>query len=258
MKIKAGPDWFENEEFWLKYKPLMFDRDREEDTGLEVDAMLKLAGAKESLAVLDVCCGYGRHDMFFAKKGHKVCGTDISSVYLDQARADAARQGLDIEFIKTDARDFVRKGEFDLAVNYFSSFGYFEESEDDLKLARNVYDSLKPGGIFLIETRSKETACLQFKEREWFQRDGFIIILEYKLIDACTKMRNRWLFIGDSHQPGDELTEVEYDIRLYSALEMGMLLSEAGFDEIEFYGGIDGREFDHNAETMVALARKLK
>lgn len=256
MIIKADEDWFKNEDFWIQYKPLMFDKDRIEDTEKEVDSIIRLAAVKPGAAILDTCCGYGRHSLVFARKGCNVTGIDLSQAYLEEAVSNAKMEGLEIDYQRQDIREYNESHKFDVAVNYFSSFGYFQDETDDILMARNVFESLKPGGRFLIETRSKETACLQFKEREWFQRDGYIIILEYKLVDACTRILNRWLFIKDDHNKENQLTEVLYHIRLYSALEMARLLTDVGFSEVEFYGGIDGRSFDHNAETMIAVATK--
>ncbi|WP_041076350.1 class I SAM-dependent methyltransferase [Thermotoga caldifontis] len=53
-------------------------------------------------------------------------------------------------------RDFVRPGYFDLVINMFTSFGYFKDQEDNLRVLRNIKESLKSNGKLLMEMVSKE------------------------------------------------------------------------------------------------------
>ena len=254
--IEDFEDWFKNPDFWEQYRPLMFDPDRMEDTPLEVDGMISLAEVREGSAVLDLCCGEGRHAFEFARRGYRVTGVDITEPYLRQAEKTRKESGLEVRFLKQDIRKFHEDGSFDFAFNFFTSFGYFDDPEDDLRFCRNVCRSLKPGGRFLIDTIGKETAALKFRPTEWFQRDGFCIMLEYKITDGWTHIENRWLFVSDDHDNPGILHETKFRHRLYSAVEMAQLLTEAGFSEVRFYGSLDGRPYDHKAERMLVVASR--
>ena len=256
MLINDHDRWYENPDFWRIYEPLMFDPDRIEDTELEVEQMIRLSGIEPPADILDVCCGWGRHGFEFVKKGYTVTGVDITEPYLQQGREQAAKTGLKMKFIHQDVRDYKQENSYDLAVNFFSSFGYFDEPEDDLRFCENVCKSLRKNGIFLIDTIGKETAALKFKETEWFRRDGYLIMLEYEITDGWTHIRNRWRFLSDNPSEKNELYDAVFMHRLYSAVEMAKLLSEAGFTEIRFYGALDGRPYDHKAERMLCLAVK--
>lgn len=54
-------------------------------------------------------------------------------------------------------RSFIRPLSYDLVLNMFTSFGYFDDKKDDLKVLENVFVSLKPGGFLLIDVMGKET-----------------------------------------------------------------------------------------------------
>ncbi|MDC7124257.1 MAG: methyltransferase type 11, partial [Spirochaetales bacterium] len=95
-----------------------------------------------------------------------------------------------------------------------------------------------------------------FKETEWFNRDGYNIMLEYRVTDGWTHIENRWLFVSEDSTVPAQLNETVFRHRLYSAVEMAGLLTEAGFSEVRFYGALDGRLYDHKAERMLALAVK--
>ena len=126
-------DWFEDDQFWLRFAPVMFDSQRWEETPLEVDGILRMADVPPAAAVLDSCCGVGRHSLEFARRGFSVTAVDRTGPYIEAARESAAAEGLDIEFLQQDVREFIRTGSFDLALNLFTSFGFFSSLDEEIK-----------------------------------------------------------------------------------------------------------------------------
>lgn len=246
---RRGGSWFEDEEFWNVFAPLMFDENRWAETPGVVDAIESLAASAPGDAVLDACCGPGRHSLEFAHRGYRVTGVDLMESYLEAARESAREDGLDIEFLRADMRDFRRPGSFDLAVNLFNSFGYFADPAEDLGMLRNIRESLRPGGRFVLEMLGKETAVRDFTEGEWFERNGWTVLTEYSVVGAWEGMRNRWVLIR-----GAERIERSFVQRLYSGTEMAALLARAGFGEVRILGSLRGAPYDRKAENLVVLA----
>lgn len=206
MEIDKNAPWWKQEWFWDAYRPLMFDPDRMADTAAEVDGVLKLMGLKAGDAFLDSCCGFGRHSLELARRGLSVTGVDRQESYLAEARAAAAREGLPAGFILENSLTFRRPGAFCGAMNFFSSFGYFDEPEEEEEAVKNIYHSLKPGGAFLVDVQGKELLARDYKEREWFERNGYKIFLEYGISPGWTSLENRWLFVPDEGGgDGDEV-----------------------------------------------------
>jgi SAM-dependent methyltransferase len=201
--------------------------------------------------VLDLCCGFGRITAELARRGFAATGVDITAAYLETAREEAAGEGLDIEYLEADARSFKRPGFFDLAVNLYISFGYFEDPREDLLLAQNAWESLKPGGTLIIETLGKEIAVRDFIEAEWFERAGCTVLTEYAPVDSWSGLRNRWILLREGRRIERTFTQ-----RLYAASELRRLLGEAGFSRTELYGGWDESPYDRKAETLIAVGRK--
>jgi len=242
--------WFEDEDFWKAYGPLMFDGKRWAEVPAVVDALERLAGLEPGDAILDACCGPGRHSVEFAKRGYRVTGVDLTRDFLDAARESAEAEGVDLELVRADIRGFSRPGAFDLAVNLFTSFGYFEDPADDLAALRRFRESLAPGGSLVVETLGKETAARDFIEGEWFERDGWTVCTEFTVVGAWEALKNRWVLIR-----GAERVDRSFDLRLYSGLEMKRLLLEAGFSRVEIYGSVEGAPYDEKASSLVALAK---
>jgi SAM-dependent methyltransferase len=274
-------EWFNDEHFWKAYAPIMFDEFRWAELPLAADGVTRLArldlyGVTEAAEtaeatkttkiteiiepaarspaaprLLDLCCGFGRMTLELAGRGFACTGVDITQGYLDTAREDAAAENLDIEFIKADIRDFVRPGFFDLAINLYISFGYFADPQEDKRVLKNAYDSLKSGGALIIETLGKEIAVRDFVRSEWFRRAGYIVLTEYAPVDSWTSLWNRWTLLKDG-----ERIEKEFTQRLYSAGELRALLLEAGFSQVEIYGGWNESPYDETAEKLILVGRK--
>jgi len=253
----AGPadGWFEDEAFWTAYAPLMFDEARWAEVPAVIDAIEGLASPPRGGAVLDACCGPGRHSLELASRGYRVTGVDLTAAYLDAARESASAWGVEVEFLRGDMRRFSRPGAFDLAVNLYTSFGYFADPADDIRMLRALRTSLKPGGALVIETTGKETAARDFVESEWFERGGATVLTEYAVVGDWEGLSNRWIVIKQLEGGGLERMDRSFVVRLYSAVEMREAMLEAGFSSVAIHGSLQGAPYDEKAQSLVALAR---
>jgi SAM-dependent methyltransferase len=248
-----GKEWFEDQDFWLAYAPLMFDESRWAEVPEAVDRLVKLSSIKAGGRVLDLCCGVGRHSVEFARRGFSVTGVDITEAYLEAAAETAAAEaaGASLELVRDDARHFSRPGQFDLCLNLYTSFGYFSRREDDLLLLRNCAKNLAPGGRLILETVGKETAARDFVEREEFERAGWNVTTEFKILGGWEYEVNRWIL-----EKGSERIDHSFALRLYSGYEMKQALAEAGFASASIFGGLDGKPYDEKADSLVAVASR--
>ncbi|MFP4459356.1 MAG: class I SAM-dependent methyltransferase [Candidatus Zixiibacteriota bacterium] len=245
-------EWCQNMDYWKAFEDWMFNYHRLEIAPGEINSALYLMDlqVKENLDILDICCGIGRHSIAFSLLGHSVTGIDISPDYIDRAKMASQNAGAEIEFITADAYNFKREKSFDLAISMFTSFGLYEDDAKNRQILKNAYESLRPGGQFFLDVMGKEIIARIFIERDWENHDGIIRIHEREIIDDFTKIRNRQIVID-----GDDRQEFVYTHWLYSAGELRMMLHEAGFKEIEFYGDYDGIAYDNQAQRLIAIAK---
>ena len=259
MKHKA--EWFNDDDFWAQYAPIMFDDARWDEVPHVVSGVTRMAkitlpeagGKTKKPRALDLCCGFGRITLELARRGFAAAGVDITAAYLNAAREDAAHEGLDIEYIQNDVRRFKRKNAFDTALNLYNSFGFFENADDDLLFLKNAHYSLREGGSLIIDTRGKEIAVRDYTEAEWFERAGFVVLTETMPVDSWGSLWNRWILLKDGTR-----REKVFVQRLYAASELRSLLREAGFSAVELYGGWDERPYDQDADSLIAVGRKQK
>lgn len=244
-------EWFDDENLWKTTYPYMFPDDRLE-LGLEqVEQLLELVSFQGD-SVLDLCCGPGRHSVALASRGLKVTGVDKTPFLLSKARERAAAAGVQVEWVHQDMRDFVRPDSFDLIINLFTSFGYFDDKDEDLKVLANIYQSLKAGGVLVIDVVGKERLAKIFLETSSEKmEDGTFFVQRREIYEDWTRIRNEWLLIKDDH-----IRRFYFHHTVYSGQELKDRLLQAGFDTVLLYGDFSGAEYGREAARLVAVARK--
>jgi SAM-dependent methyltransferase len=242
-------NWFEDDEFWREFFPVMFPEERFAAASGQVEQILKLTGV-QSGAVLDLCCGPGRHSQEFAQRGFAITGVDKSEFLLQQAKARSTAQ---VEWVRQDMRDFRRERAFDLACNLFTSFGYFESEDDNLQVLRNVHASLKPGGVFVLELLGKERLARIWKDSIVTDYpDGSTWVQRPQVRDEWCRVENEWLLIK-----GDSARRYSFKHWIYSARELKDLLRFSGFAKVDVFGDLGGSPYGLDALRLIAVARRV-
>jgi SAM-dependent methyltransferase len=244
--------WHDQDRWWEGTRPALFRAWTWDRAPQQVEQVLALAGIEPPVRVLDMPCGVGRHALEFARLGCMVTGVDRTEAYLREARERAEELGLKVEFVEGDMREFRREGTFDLGVNLFTSFGYFEDQAEDVAVLRNFHESLRPDGTLIMEMAGKEIIARDFQPRDWRELDdGALWLEERRVTHDWTWIENRWILIKDG-----ERREFPLATRLYGAAELRRVLEEAGFETIRVYGSLGGAAYDHEAERLIAVARR--
>src|SRR5579864_11032 len=120
-----------------------------QQTAQEIEFLTRALEPKRGERLLDVPCGNGRLAIALAERGLDAIGVDGSAELLDDGRKDAAQRRLATKFELGDMRQLPWASEFDHAICFGNSFGYFGE-EGNREFLRGVYRTLKPGGRFVL------------------------------------------------------------------------------------------------------------
>jgi SAM-dependent methyltransferase len=251
MKTTRKREWFDDDLFWRELYPFMFPDNRfaeAEEQMTKALALTKPAGK----SVLDLCCGPGRCTIALAKRGFSVTGVDRTRYLLDKGRAKASAARLRIEWVMKDMRDFVRPDSYALVLSMFTSFGYFDDKREDMKVLENMIRSLQPGGACLIEVLGKERlAKILSPTTSTLLPDGSMLVERHEIFDDWTRVQNEWLLIRDG-----KVRSFKFHHTIYSGLELRDRMERAGFAGVTLYGNLDGDVYGPNAERLVALGRK--
>ena len=244
-------DWFADDEFWEATYPFMFPAHTFEAAEHEAGQLMALSGC-QSGRLLDLCCGPGRHAVPFRKAGFNVTGVDRSQLLLDKARVYSAEHGAAIEWVKSDMRDFLRSDSFELAICMSTSFGFFEDASDNLRVLENVFESLRPSGCFVLDVMGKEKIARVFAPVGATEHPEAGTRFERRsVVDDWSKMDNTWTLLKDG-------VARDFHLRhwLYSGQELKAMLLEAGFPDVELVGDLSGAPYGLDASRLIAVARK--
>jgi D-alanine-D-alanine ligase len=233
------PDWWR---FIFNANYLKTDGDVVDDTSItkqEIDKFIEIASLKKESAILDLCCGQGRHTLELAGRGfQRVYGLDSSAYLIQRAKKQAKKESIFANFREGDARKIPYSSDsFDNVLILGNSFGYFESKEDDLRVLKGVLRALKPKGKILIDVSDGNFIKSNFKPRswEWIDED-YLVCRERSLSKDRQKLISREVIIKvDEGIKADQF----YAERLYTKETIKKLLESAGFSGIQFFGIIN-------------------
>ena len=135
-------DWFNSPFYHLLYK----ERDSYEATYFMNNLINKLQIDKNS-SILDLACGRGRYSLYLSNIGHKVTGIDISKENISEAKKNESDK---LNYILHDMR-YPLNQKFDLILNLFTSFGYYEKDADNLSVIKSIKSNLETDGQAVID-----------------------------------------------------------------------------------------------------------
>jgi SAM-dependent methyltransferase len=220
-------------------------------TDEEVDRIEERLRLEPASDVLDVPCGEGRIGRRLAARGHRVTGVDLTERFIEEGRHRAAADGVELTWVRGDMRRLAFEAEFDAAVNYWGSLGYFED-EGNRAFVAGVARALRPGGRLLIETLTLETLLPEFSQRMW-QRIGETLVLQESRFDhERGRVDTEWTLIA-----ADGTRDVrDSSIRVYCYAELTALLREVGFTSFEGVDTASGEPFGLGADRLTLVATR--
>lgn len=227
----------------------------EERTKTEVDGVIKLLNLQQSMAILDIPCGYGRHSLELARRGFSVIGVDINSIHLQKARKELAEENIKIEFVQENMLDISFNKKFDAVINMFYSFGFFDSDEENERVLKNFFNALKPQGKFLMHTDVNMPRIISGKyptHEVRKLRSGKELVVNDSYDPVTKRINGEWV-IKDTE--GNE-EKKSYSIRVYSKEEFIDLCKKVGFSQCVAYGDWDETGYTSESEDMIIIAKK--
>ena len=224
-----------------------------ERTAKEIEFVTGTLALPDDAAMLDLCCGWGRHSIGLAQRGYKITGLDLSGYHIELARKAAAEAEVDVAWIEGDMRRIpAPEGSFDAVINLFTAFGYFDDAENQ-QVLEEVSRVLAPRGRFLIDLINRDYLMSVFTETDWRQGDDDWLVLEHRDWDAKTgRVHVVWTIV----EPNGKRRTHSHDERIYTLQEIELRLADAGLRVLDSFGGFDGRTLGRDSRRLIVLAEK--
>lgn len=240
-------NWFE-EWFNSPYYHLLYQNRSEEEAENFIKAITSFLNINEGAKVLDAACGKGRHSRTLAKLGFGVIGIDLSQNSIKYAKQFETTQ---LKFAVHDIREVYKANEFDYVFNLFSSFGYFEEDEEDLKAIEAFAATLKKEGTLVLDYINTEWAVKNMKPRDIIQRGEVQFHIQKRLENGFVKKRIEFLAHGEDYNFQEQL-------KVINLFKFEKMLKQAGLELKRTFGDYELNEFvSSSSPRLILVAQKI-
>jgi 2-polyprenyl-3-methyl-5-hydroxy-6-metoxy-1,4-benzoquinol methylase len=251
--VNAEPNWFDGffEGDYLDEFGADIDEER---TRREIDFVAEKLELQPGARLLDVACGHGRHSLELARRGFRVTGVDLSPRSLELAREAAKRESLDIDLVLRDARGLEFDGEFDAAINLFTSvIGYFDDDAETRLVLERVVRGLRPGGSFLVDTINLLGLASRFRPTNWEElKSGTLLLQRHEYDFRNARDSSVWTFV----RPDGSRGELRNSVRVYAPHELIEMLENAGLEVVGAWGSFEGAELAFDTWRLILRGDK--
>jgi SAM-dependent methyltransferase len=258
MPMKAPNDWWRTffsgtaVQMWLQATS-------EEQTKQEADFIQKMVQVPPPGRLLDVPCGGGRHALALAVRGYVMTGVDISSDFLNAARAGSLGRTAPgtlpatVTWEQRDMCDLPWAEEFDGAYCFGNSFGYQDEA-GNADFLKAMGRALKPGGRFILDSSYiVEVILPTLQERAWYQTGDIITLADRRYDHVTGRLEVEYTWVRNGGMEKQAMSA-----RLYSYREMVLLFEAAGFGDLQAFSSLTEEPFRLRAPRLLLVATKRR
>ena len=238
--------WFNSPYYYLLYQHRVTA-----EAAQFTEQLLPYLRAEPPETILDVACGKGRYSRILAEKGFDITAFDLSETAIQEALHFEQEN---LHFYLHDMRRPFWINYFDLAFNFFTSFGYFRTRREHDDSIRTIAQSLKPDGYFVIDylnthytaghlktTEEKRIDNLHFRISRWQDEDHF-----FKQVQLQNKEG------GLSHLATERVMK-------FSLGDFTEMLSYQGLQVQEVFGDYALNSYSTKlSPRMIVVAKKVK
>ena len=203
--------------------------------------------------IFDQCCGVGNVSHALARMGHQLTGVDLIPGYIARAKKSAVAKDLSCDFYADDARVFKTPAPCDAAFNWWTSFGYFEDDAENRRMMERAADSLKTGGLFVLDYMNRAERIASFGDKDVLVAQTPEGRWESIFDRARDMVVKSWIYRDAA---GNDVAKNGSGAKLYSPAQLQRLLEQAGFKDVEFRGDWSGGPLTATSPRCIAIARK--
>lgn len=231
-------EWFDTKYYHILYK----DRDHQEAERF-IKNLCNFLQLEKDKKVLDLACGKGRHALMLNKLGYSVQGADLSPSSIQEANKFANEH---LHFVVHDMREIIPNTQFGCIFNLFTSFGYFDSMEDNLKVLNSVHEMLTQNGLLIIDFMNAEKVISNLVKEEIKQIEGISFNIERRY--DGTHIYKDIRFVDEGH-------DFHFTERVQGLKEedFRILLDKAGFNILHTFGDFDLNRYDNSSSDRLII-----
>ncbi|UQD56463.1 bifunctional 2-polyprenyl-6-hydroxyphenol methylase/3-demethylubiquinol 3-O-methyltransferase UbiG [Flavobacterium sp. K5-23] len=232
--------WFDTPYYHILYKERNY-----REAQVFMDNITHYLNLPEKAKVLDLACGKGRHSIYLNQLGFDVLGADLSENSIAEANKNANSS---LHFKVHDMREpFEEK--YDAIFNLFTSFGYFENDEDNLTTLISIKESLSEYGFAVIDFMNVTQVLNTLVPEETKTVDGIDFHLKRYLKDGHIYKEI------DFEDKGQQFHFTE-KVKALTLQDFEALMEEAGIYLLDIFGDYKLKKFYKNESERLIMIFK--
>lgn len=212
-------------------------------------------------SVLDLACGTALQLREAAKRGYRSVGLDANSNMLDYLNNEAVKENVNIETVQANINKFTLKKKVDFAYIMMGSIIYAKDNELFLSHLNSVANSLKSGGLYLIENLAINWADPSFfKPQRWtMKQDKIKVKTTYQIIPKNPlKQTVTQILKMEVDDNGKKMEFIDKDeVKIIFPEEFKLLVEKnAKFELIDFFERNDVKVLKNVSPDNIVLLRR--
>ena len=241
MKKDWFVNWFNTSYYHILYK----NRDQAEACRF-IDNLCVYLEVQKQAQILDLACGKGRHSIHLAQKGFNATGVDLAEESILKAKENAIKG---VHFDVHDMRKVYKESEFDYVFNLFTSFGYFENRNENIDVLRGVALDLKKEGVFVLDFLNAAKVIKNLVAKESKTIDG----IKFNL----NRTYNGSTIIKDIHvTDNNKEYNFQESVSAFTLTDMEEMANKAGLKITATFGDYNLNPFDNTKSDRLVLVMK--
>jgi SAM-dependent methyltransferase len=242
MKKDWFVDWFNTSYYHTLYQ----HRDESEACRL-IDNLCAHLEIEPGAKILDLACGKGRHAIHLAKKGYQTTGVDLAAVSIDNAKENAV---VNVSFDVHDMRETYIENGFDYVFNLFTSFGYFEDKNENVEVLKAAAENLNSKGVFVLDFLNVKKVIPNLVAYETKELDGI-------KFDLKRTYNGKHIIKDISVNDAEQEYHFQERVSAFDLIAIQEMATTAGLQIVDVFGDYDLNEFDApNSDRLILLMRK--
>ncbi|RDC55563.1 class I SAM-dependent methyltransferase [Pedobacter chinensis] len=238
--------WFQ---YWFNspYYHILYQQRNDAEAEFFIDNLTKYLHPKADSKMLDIACGKGRHSIYLNKKGYDVTGIDLSEQSIKYAKQFENDK---LHFLVHDMRKLFYINYFDVALNLFTSFGYFDTEKDHVNAIKTFRKSLNANGVLVIDYFNTEKIIRNLNSCETKSLDGITFHIDKNVVDG--KIIKKINF-----EDKQKIYNFEERVQAFSFEDFERMLTKAGMVIQKAFGSYALDDFDQtNSDRLILICKK--
>lgn len=242
--MKEEKEWFENW-FDTPFYHVLYDYRNDEEARFFMKNLIAFLNLEPGNKILDLPCGKGRHSVFLNEEGFKTTGADLSVNSIQFAKRF---ENPDLKFIVHDMRESMPH-QYDAILNLFTSFGYFNDEETNIKVMENFKNSLLDGGHVVIDFLNLKKVIANLVPYDHFTKKGIDFTIRKKVTEKHITKEIQVDFDGETKHYIEQVQAIDLK-------KMTSFAEKAGLEIIHVFGDHSLNAFDEDLSDRLILILK--